>query len=98
LLRWYGTTFVKALDVGSTRAEVVGVVGRWAGEERGRGGHGWVGALRRRVTLVFAGCRGEPGQSRMTILRREGTQSVVASPDAGKVLSHSAIAFPPDRA
>jgi len=46
---------------------------------RGRG-DGLGRALRRRITLLFAGCSGCPVPSRMTVLRRERSQSCNASP------------------
>jgi hypothetical protein len=36
-------------------------------------------ALRRRATLIFAGCSGVPVPSRMTVIRRESAPSRIAS-------------------
>jgi len=53
-------------------------------------------ALRRRVILIYAGCA--RAQSRMTVLRREGTPSYRASQGDGVSVSQSCGACPPDRA
>src|SRR5262249_38799987 len=53
-------------------------------------------ALRRRVILIYAGCA--RAQSRMTVLRREGTPSYRASQGDLVSVSQSCGACPPDRA
>lgn len=58
-----------------------GEPGRWSrlfGTTRPGAGEGGRGGGRRRVTLISAGCPG--GQSRMTVLRREGPRSNRGSP------------------
>ena len=70
-------------------------VGRGLGGEPGKDGRGWL--LRRRVTLIFAGCAKLLAQSRMTVLRRGGALSTVASPMRFIHVSHSLVARFPDR-
>ena len=52
-------------------------------------------ALRRRVTLIFAGYNDESMQSRRTWIRRDGALSRVADPGGGATLSHSSHARSP---
>ena len=46
-------------------------------------------ALRRRVTLIYAGYANRSAQSYMTVIRREEAQSKSAGPDDAAVLPHS---------